>query len=64
MNTRECAKAITQCNEVLCSQQVLVDLDSRRPSLLATYASPVVIGAVFSYIMEDGDKSFDDHLCN
>ena len=36
------------------SQQVLVDYDSRKPSLLATYASQVVIGAGFSYIIEDG----------
>ena len=64
MNTPECDKAITQCNKVLCAQQVLVDPDSRRPARLATYASPVVVGAVFSYIMEDGDRSFDGHLCN
>ena len=64
MNPPECDKAITQCNEVLCAQQVLVDSDSRRPSLLAAYASQVVIGAGFSYIMEDGGRRFDDHLCN
>ena len=34
VNTPECDKAITQCNEVLCAQQVLVDSDSRRPSRL------------------------------
>ena len=45
-NTPESDKTITQCNEQLLSQQVPVHYDSRKPSLLATDASPVVVRAV------------------
>ena len=33
-------------------------------SRLATYVSPVVDAAVFSHILEKGDRSVGDHLCN
>ena len=55
---------ITQCNELLSSQQILDDYDRRKPLRLTINALPVVVGAVFSHILEDGDKRFDDHLCN
>ena len=44
----ECDKAIEQYNKLLLSQQVFVHYDSRKPLLLATYASPVGVGAVLS----------------
>ena len=50
MNTPECGKATTQCNELLLPPQQL-------SSRLATCVSAVVDSALFSFIVEKGDIS-------
>ena len=52
----ECEKALLDAKKVLMDKAVLVPYDSKIPIVLATDASPYGLGAVISYVMEDGSE--------
>jgi len=54
--TKECEEAFQQSKSELMAVRILVPYDEKRKLILACDASPYGVGAMISYVMDDGQE--------
>ena len=54
--SKECEEALQRSKSELMAGRVLVPYDEKRKLILACDASPYVVGAVISHVMDDGEE--------